>query len=178
VGLFKKKKEKLKDDIAVGSTMNALIQHVDIEGEWIKEQLESVGFIYDDSRKSWVNFEIVHPSLSLECIALNNLFKEHEADYLYKLTIEILEELEDVNEYALDSVQNYYLPAIHQAINQNNNPLDMVCSILYQKLSQHLAIHEDQNNYDFMGAITMQFVVGKFLGKWKSTQELFEIQFS
>ncbi|MDP4084571.1 MAG: hypothetical protein Q8934_08125 [Bacillota bacterium] len=73
--LFKKKKENLKDDVAVGSTMNAIIKHIDIENDWVKQHIQDIGFIYDESKKMYVNLEIYLAVLSCECIALYNLFK-------------------------------------------------------------------------------------------------------
>jgi hypothetical protein len=177
VGLFKKKKEKLKVDVAVGSTMNSIIKHIDIENDWVKQQIQDIGFIYDESQKMYVNLEINLAVLSCECIALNNLFKEHEADYLYKLTIEILGEV-GVAEYALATVQEDYLPNIRRAISRNENQLEIVSLILYRKISQYLQLDEEKEGYDFMISTTIQGIIGRFLGKWKSTLELYDIQFS
>jgi hypothetical protein len=128
-----------------------------------------------------VNLEIYLAVLSCECIALHNLFKEHEADYLLKLTFEILGEAENETyaEYTLATVQEDYLPRIRQAISQNNNPLEVVALILHQKISHHLTLSgEYEDYYNIVDSMTTQGLIGRFLGKWKSTQELFEIQFS
>lgn len=166
-------KKKISEEDATDSFVCALIDDMQEAYPWLIDQLkeiqggDKISSLPENARET-----IITAALSLELIALSNLFPEDQAKRIRELSISLFAEYQEVKEETLCFDIESYERCFNEHTEAHLNPLLAVSELLIQKLG----IEDPRlKGPDPILASGLSAALVSLSGRWKRLNESFKI---